>query len=324
MVRGGVAVAMAAVVLMLHRAAMLGVRRDLERIEHVVDEIGEEPESGVVLPVAWTALKRLSESVVRAHGRVTLQTRLLQQQREDLASHLTRTEERLRDPLAEQRRDRISRLGSLQALLTVGGHTSPAALLDLSLDAAVLGVKPDHADRLVPGLPVHLSLEVEGRRFDVGDAEVLAPARGGLLDLREWVFRFEPALRPGALPPALAQALELRGAERIRPLATNPANATVVSDDGRIPAVVVDVSSTGLGIATNLDARHAGRLGTAFTVQLHLPVLGEVAILPVTLRNMAVRSDGVRMGLSFDRDADEREIAKVRGWLEATREALAA
>lgn len=317
-VRWLVAAGLAATVLVLHRAAMSGVLRDLRRMEVALDEVGEEMDAGIALPVSWSVLAPLADSVVQAHGRVQFRMRLLEQQREDLAGHLTRTEERLRDPLAEARRDRISRLGDLQVLLTVGGHMSPAALLDLSLDAVVLGVKPDHAERLVPGLPIHLSMEVEGTPFDVGTAVVLAPARGGLLDLQEWVFRFEPGLSPRSLPPALAKALELRGAERVRPMSSNPVHATVVSELGRIQAEVVDVSSTGLGIGTPLDAKGAGKLGTAFTIQLHLPGLGEMAVLPVTLRNMAVRSDGVRMGLSFDRDADPLEVAKVETWIAST------
>lgn len=319
-----VAAGLSALVLVLHRLAMNGVLRDLRRMERVAEELGEDMESGIVLPVSWSVLSPLADSLVRAYGRVRLRMQLLQQQREDLAGHLTRTEERLRDPTAEARRGRISRLGDLQVLLTVGTHESPAALLDLSLETVVLGVKPDHAERLVPGLPVHLSMEVEGVPFDVGDAMVLAPARGGLLDLQEWVFRFDPPLRPVVLPAALAKALELRGAERIRPLSSNPVSATLVSDLGRMPADVVDVSNTGLGIATSLDAKGAGRLGTTFTIQLHLPGQGDVAIIPVTLRNMAVRSDGVRMGLSFDRDADPAELDKVQGWLTATLDALAA
>ena len=300
------------------------VERDLSRLEQAVSDLIEGPAERVVLPVAWPELTPLAEAIESGYSRVRLQMRLLEQQREDLAIHLTRTEERLRDPTAEARRVRIARIGELHVTLTVGEQTEPAALLDLSLESAVLGVKPDHAEKLVPGLPVRLSLSVDGNALDIANAVVLAPARGGLLDLKEWVFRFEPPLRPDVVPADLAQALELRRAERIRPLGSNPATATLIGEVGRLPAEVVDVSSSGLGVRATMDAKGAGKLGTAFTIQLHLPAMGEVAILPVTLRNMAVRTDGVRMGLSFDKDADVAELGKVRAWFEATRKALAA
>ncbi len=308
----------------LHRRALRYVRRDLERLEAAVDNLVEGPTETVVLPVVWRELLPLGEAVEKAYGQSRLQTRLLEQQRENLALHLTRTEERLRDPTAEARRSRIARMGDLRAELTVGDQQEPAALLDLSLDSAVLGVKPEHGERLVPGLPVQLRITVQGASLDVSDALALAPARGGLLDLKEWVFRFDPPLQPGVLPAGLAKALELRGAERIRPLAQNPVSTTLVCDLGRVPADVVDVSASGLGVATTIEARRAGRIGTSFTIQIHLPAMGEVAILPVTLRNMAVRTDGVRMGLSFDREADPTELSKVEAWLEATRKVLAA
>ena len=322
--RIGVAVIAATSSYLLMQMAIRRVRRDLARLEETVADLVDGPDERVVLPVAWPDLVPLAETIEQVYGRSRLQVRLLEQQREDLAFHLTRTEERLRDPNAEARRNRIARIGDLQTELTVGDSTSAAALLDLSLETGVMGVKPDHAERLVPGLPVSLTIMVDEVRFEIGHAVVLAPARGGLLDLSEWVFRFDPPLRPSVLPAALAKALELRGAERIRPLAANPANATIITELGRMPATVVDVSATGLGISTGLDARRAGRIGTSFTVQLHLPTMGEVAILPVTLRNMAVRSEGVRMGLSFDKDAEQVEIEKVQAWLEATRRALAA
>ena len=253
-----------------------------------------------------------------------MQLRVLGQQREDLALHLSRTEERLRDPTAEARRSRIARIPDLEVKLTVGDLTEPAALLDLSLESGVLGVRPVASERLVPGMPVQLELAIHDEPFEVANVVVLAPARGALLDLKEWVFRFEPPLQPAVLPSALAKALELRGAARIRPVGANPAGATLVCDLGHLPAEVVDVSESGIGLNAALDAGKAGRLGTTFTVQLHMPAMGEVAILPVTLRNMSVRTSGVRMGLSFDTAADESELRKVQAWIAATRRSLAA
>ncbi|MBX2801953.1 MAG: PilZ domain-containing protein [Myxococcales bacterium] len=319
----GAVCAAAALAALLVRAQS-HMRKDIRGLMAAASEMADGTPTRVVIPVVWKELAPLAEALEAAHGRVGLQLRLLEQQREDLAMYLSRTEERLRDPNAEARRSRIAQIGNLHAKLTVGGSPEGAAVLDISLETAVLGVKPAQSDRLVPGMPVRLVIHMNEQAFDFGDVVVLAPARGGLLDLKEWVFRFDPPLSPDRLPPGLAKALELRRAERIRPVAGNPAGATVICDLGRLPAQVVDVSSTGLGVSATLDAKRAARLGTSFAIQLHMPALGEVAILPVTLRNMAVRTEGVRMGLSFDETADQREVDKVRAWLQATRRTLAA
>lgn len=314
----------AAAALLLLRTGRQRLLRDVQDLTAAASQLADGATEQVVLPTSWPELAPLAEAMETARGKVRMRVHLLQRQREELASHLTRTEERLRDPNAEARRRRIARIPNLSAQLSVGAIESSVAVLDLSLEGGVLGVKPEHAERLVPGLPVRLLLEIDRVPFEVKDVVVLAPARGGLLDLKEWVFRFEPPLVPSSLPPALAVALELRGAERIRPLATNPVGATLVCSLGRLQADVVDVSRTGVGVGAALDARRAGRLGPSFTIQLHLPAMGEVAVLPVTLRNVAVRDDGVRMGLSFDSSAEGHQLRKIHAWLDATRRSLAA
>lgn len=309
---------------LLLRAGRRQLLQDVQDLSVAASQLADGATEQVVLPTSWPELAPIAEAMESARGKVRLRVQLLQRQREELASHLTRTEERLRDPNAEARRRRIARIPNLSAQLTIGSVDSAVAVLDLSLEGGVLGVRPEPAERLVPGLPVQLLLEIDGLPFEVKDVVVLAPARGGLLDLKEWVFRFEPPLSPSSLPPTLAVALELRGAERIRPLATNPVGATLVCSLGRLQAEVVDVSRTGVGVSAQLDARRAGRLGPSFTIQLHLPAMGEVAVLPVTLRNVAVRDDGVRMGLSFDSGAEGHQLRKIHAWLDATRRSLAA
>jgi len=283
----------------------------------------DDDERALVLPMRWDELVQVGEAYERARGRVMLRHRLLRQQRDDLASHLSRTEERLRDPSTEDRRRRISRLDNLQARLTVGPKSSPAAVLDLSLEATVLGVPPAQAEMLVPGLPVGLHIAVDDDFVELPGTVVLAPARSNMMDLAEWVFQFDPPLSAEVLPGDLAVALELRGAARMRPVASNPASVTLVCELGRLPGEVVDVSASGVGLRVDIDARRAGRLGPSFTIQLYMPNLGEVAILTVTLRNVAVRSDGVRLGLSFDPSCPEYELEKVAEWLDATRKLLA-
>jgi len=298
---------------------------DLGRLVDGAGRLSADDDDGrvaMVLPMRWDELAPLGEAFERARGRVLLRSRLLRQQRDDLASHLSRTEERLRDPSTEDRRRRIARLDNVRARLQVGGRRSPAAILDLSLEAAVLGVTPALAGMLVPGLPVGLQLSVDDELVELPGASVLAPARGNTLDLSEWVFQFDPPLAPQILPQDLARALELRGAARMRPTASHPASATLVCELGRVPADVVDISASGVGLEVDLDARRAGRLGPTFTLQLHLPSLGEVAVLTVTLRNVAVRSNGVRLGLSFDASCPEHERDKVSGWLDQTRRLL--
>ncbi|MEN0065242.1 MAG: PilZ domain-containing protein [Myxococcota bacterium] len=303
-----------------HRSA-----EDLDLLRQGAERLGTDDEDrnvALVLPMRWDEFAPLGEAFERARGRMVMRLRLLRQQRDDLASHLSRTEERLRDPTTEDRRRRIARLDNLQARLTVGPRTSPAAVLDLSLEAAVLGVTPSQSGMLVPGLPVGLEVSVEETYVELPGTIVLAPARGGQLDLAEWVFQFDPPLKASMLPGNLATALELRRSMRIRPVASNPAGVTMVCALGRLPAEVVDISASGIGLKVDLDARRAGRLGPGFTIQLHLPTMGEVAILPVSLRNVAVRSDGVRLGVSYEPSCPEEELAKVAAWLDATRHLL--
>ncbi len=298
---------------------------DLALLADGASRIGADDDDGkvsMVIPMRWDELVRVGESIERARNRVVMRNRLLRQQRDDLASHLSRTEERLRDPVTEDRRRRIARLDDLRARLTVGDKTSPAAVLDLSLEAVVLGVTPGQAEMLVPGLPVGLQVSVADDVVELLGTVVLAPARGSTLDLSEWVFQFDPPLEAAMLPGNLATALELRAATRLRPVATNPASATLVCELGRLPAEVVDISASGVGLKVDLDARRAGRLGPTFTLQLHLPTMGTVAILTVTLRNVAVRSDGLRLGLSYDPTCTEAELEKVADWLDATRQLL--
>lgn len=301
------------------------VADDLTTLRDGAERLGSDDDDrkvALVLPMRWDDLAPVGEAFERARSRIVMRTRLLRQQRDDLASHLSRTEERLRDPSTEDRRRRIARLDNLRARLSVGQRTSAAAVLDLSLEAAVLGIPPAVSEMLVPGLPVGMGLTVDEERFELPGAIVLAPARGGTLDLREWVFQFDPPLKPEMLPPSLAVALELRGAMRIRPVASNPASVTMVCELGRLAAEVVDISASGVGLRVDLDARRAGRLGPTFTIQLHFPSMGEVAVLTVTLRNVAVRSDGVRLGLAYDASCPEPELEKVAAWLDATRQLL--
>jgi hypothetical protein len=272
-------------------------------------DLGKEtPAAGV------DELAGLARALEDARGHIALRMQTFETQRDQLGEHLARVEERLRDPVAEARRDRIAKLDTLRARLYLGVEAVDASLLDLAIDQAVLALDPAVAARLVPGLPVELTIVVDGETVRPGGAVAIAPGRGTTASLVEWVFRFEVALEPPLIPLALRRALELRGAERVRPTRDRPVTATFLSPIDAYPATVVDLSRTGMGLLVPIDPARMGALDGASFVRLTFPMLGFVAILPVVLCNVRALPDGYRLGLRFE-NASRDELDKVAAWL---------
>jgi len=298
------------------------ILRDRRRVERDAEELLDSVQSWrdgdiqTAISLNDGPTSALRDALEDARRTLVRERQILKRQREELAGHLTRVEERLRDPGAEARRRRLARIHDLAVILSVGKASVEAAVVDLTVNGVVLAVRPQVAERLMPGLPVRVRVECGGATLHPVGVTTVAPARGRCLDLREWVFRFSEPLEPKALPSTVSAALELREFERVRPHLYHPMTATLVCDGmGTVPAQVMDVSHAGVGLLVSLSEESVGELGREITVQLHMPTLGRFAVVSSVVVNVAVSEVGTRLGLAFAREADVEELAKVGTWL---------
>lgn len=232
---------------------------------------------------------------------------------DELVEALSRADSRLRDPLVEARRERISSLPEVRADLTVGADTTAARLVDLALDHGTIEVDAAVCARLVPGLPVGLHLVFGTDSVVPADVIALAPVGFEASGRAEWAVRFV-RLDPRALPVHLAEAISMRRTQRVLPSHDVPVTGTLLTSVGTVAAKVTDLSRGGVGVVVALDPRRLGELHQGLRVRLMFPTLGRMVVLPVTLRSVSPAGPHVRLGLSFV-DEPSEDLARLSLWL---------
>lgn len=320
--RGGVALGAVTAIAVAYRE-QLRVGGEVEALAGAASRLAEGDLHAPIPAVKSPPARVLATALETARASVSTRLRALEQERDGLAEYLSRADQRLCEPVADARRERLAQLDGVTVRIAVGPDRTDAALVDLTPHQGVFALPRQIARRLVPGMPVRVWISLDGEAVEAPRALAVAPAATDGDGLAEWLVRFPEPLARG--PSALWEAV--RGAERVAPPPGLPATATLLAPFGSVPAEVTDLSEQGVGLLVSLDPTRLGDLDRALTARLTFPTLGKMAVLSAELCNVSPSGQGVRLGLRFDRH-EEDELAKVAEWLSAcaaldTREAEA-
>lgn len=221
---------------------------------------------------------------------------LLEAQRE-LETALTLLRDQLRDPVRDAR---VARIAALQprVRLRVGERQLEAALIDLTMFELVVKGTPADCAAWIPGLPVRVSLSIEGASpSPVGWASVYGERRPD----GSHVLRWAPPVDETAIPRALWRAGNPRDAHRVD--VRGGVQATLHAPSGPRQARLNNLSATGAAIQVGLSRREAGELRREVLLDLELPS-GESLRVNCTVRHLSVSDRHATLGLHFDPSAD--------------------
>jgi hypothetical protein len=163
-------------------------------------------------------------------------------------------------------------------------------LVDLGYETAT--VATDAALDVARGAPVRLRIACRAT-----GQKVTVPARvthrhaleGGRAEL-QLELGVDGALVP--FPSSVARVMNGRTARRARPTAARPARATLYIGDRQVPAKVVDVSASGLGVRVARPATEVARWGTRVHLELQIAGLRKAIPFTTQVTRMAAEGEG--------------------------------
>jgi len=214
-----------------------------------------------------------------------------------LHAELTQLRHEVTNPRTDARRERLRAL-SLGVELGIGDRRVPVRLRDLTLTDMWLELPRTESASWLPGLPVRVSLHYDGKVEILGWAVADRPLRLPPESPPTWCLRWRDPLREDELPKDVWRAMMDRQAHRVKP---HPeARAWVhIGADAR-PALISNVSATGIGLTMPLGLREAGRLDRQLIISLRLPEVDDALTLACELVHLDVRTAGTALGLRLD------------------------
>lgn len=237
--------------------------------------------------------------VVRLLSHRLLETRRRAQKRQDaaetarrqLAEQLQEEQDAHRDAFRDARRHRLAALDATFRI-RLGERQITGSLVDLSFQEVWLRVPTSTRPRWVQGLPVRLSVVVDGAVHPLGWAEAAGtPTARGLLRL-QWT----PSLSEVAVPRAVWRAMAPREAHRVP---GDGVRATLHTPSGPRHADVQDLSASGIALRVGLGRREVGELRSPVELTLDLGD-GRSVPVPCHLRHVTADRGQAMLGLAFD------------------------
>lgn len=257
------------------------VSRGLGVIESTVRRLGEGDLSRTADPGPRSAFAPMTAALEQTRAALAARTSALDEAAQHLAQQRDLAMRGIDDAAIRRRGGFVAAAETIDVAARVGeGRPQRVRLADLSYREAT--ILASATLDLAPGTPLRVHIVCKETGLHVGlPTKVLdrTPQGDSAVEYRLCLL-VDGAVVP--FPKGVARIMDARTATRVQPTADHPVRATLCIGDEKVPAQVIDVSATGIGLRVPHPAGTVGHWGTQLHLEVHVPGTDEA--IPFTAR----------------------------------------